>query len=82
MQSNRNLVRSFACGANSGKSANMEIRNNLLIGYGHAIYAKRTKNHTIKVYSGWIGRSRSTTDHVRLILRYAQTTSQTRKELP
>jgi len=78
---NRQLVINFTKGHQTGKSNNMEILDDKIIGYGHAIYADFSNKNGITAFAGWYGHSQSTTKHINLIIDYSNTISSLKPEL-
>jgi hypothetical protein len=74
--SNLDLVERFARGFERGASNRMEIKRDgnetIIVGYGHAVYARRKPNGTIILYDGWYGYSPTTSTHLNMIRPYAE----------
>jgi hypothetical protein len=59
------LAQNFVRGATTGQASNVSIQKiadgvTALVGYGHAVYAKRTQKRGTTAYGGWYGYSPST----------------------
>lgn len=82
--SNEQLVERFVRGFRKGESNRMEIRQDgnetIIVGYGHAIYARRKPNGNIILYDGWYGYSPTTSRHLNLIRPYADVVNKKKPE--
>lgn len=83
--SNQELVERFARGFGQGASNRMEIKKDgnetVIVGYGHAIYARRKPNGSIILYDGWYGYSPTTSRQLNLIRPYADVVNKKKPEM-
>lgn len=73
--SNEEVARAFNRGeaASHGRLTSIPITSDhtILVGYGHAVYAMRYETGKVVLYTGWLGKSQTTSEHLGLVDDYA-----------
>jgi len=82
---NRELIEKFVEGEQDIRTGNLSVVHidtfTLLVGYGHAVYAKRDVLGTIIVYDGWRTYSNTSARHLGVVRPHANLLSKGRMNL-